>query len=129
MILVDTSVWIDYLRSEAQELQARLRHYDVLIHPMIIGEIACGTFKASSGEDFLSNLWNLPIIGELDHLKVVSEIVSRGLEGRGVTFIDFHLLFAVLADEGAQLWTRDKKLGALACELGVAFSEPTEEQD
>ena len=121
MILTDTSVWVDHLRSPLAELQNRLRAAEVLTHPMVVGEIACGTFARR--KEFLTCLGALPSIGALDHESVLREIEVRGLMGRGIGFIDAHLLCAVVVNRGTLLWTRDRRLGCLASELGVAFSE------
>jgi len=45
MILADTSVWIDFFREGLPELGDRLRRRDVLIHPFVVGELACGNFS------------------------------------------------------------------------------------
>ncbi len=121
MILVDTSVWIDHLRSPEPELVELLRTDEVLIHTMIIGELACGTFKTRAQR--LRDWWALPRIAELNHDRVVSVIESRNLMGRGIGFVDAHLLCAVLSHNGTALWTRDRRLEELAQELGVVFSE------
>ena len=121
MILVDTSVWIDHLRSPEPELVELLRTDKVLIHAMIIGELACGTFRTRAQR--LRDWWALPRIAESSHDHVVSVIESRNLMGRGIGFVDAHLLCAVLNRNGTVLWTRDRRLEELAQELGVVFSE------
>ena len=121
MILVDTTVWIDHLRNPEPKLVELLRTDKVLIHAMIIGELACGTFKTRAQR--LRDWWALPRVAELSHAHVVSAIESRNLMGRGIGFVDAHLLCAVLNRNGTALWTRDKRLAELAQELGVVFSE------
>ena len=118
---MDTSVWIDHLRSPEPELVKLLQTDKVLIHAMIIGELACGTFKIRAQR--LSDWWALPRIAELSHTHVVSVIESRNLMSRGIGFVDAHLLCAVLNRNGTALWTRDRRLEEIAEELGVVFSE------
>ncbi len=121
MNLVDTSVWVDHLRSPVAELQSQLRTGQVLTHPMIIGELACGMIRRRS--EFLSFLAALPMIGQLDHERVIQEIGTNGLMGRGIGLIDAHLLMSVIAQTGAALWTRDQQLKRIAEEMGIAFAE------
>ena len=121
MILVDTSVWVEHLRSPVSELQDQLRTGQVLTHPMVIGELACGMIRRR--REFLSYLGALPIIPELTHERVLEEIETNRLMGRGIGFIDAHLLTSVIAGAGAALWTRDRRLNRIAEELGVAFPE------
>ena len=90
MILVDTSVWVEHLRSPLSELQDQLRTGQVLTHPMVIGELACGMIRRR--REFLSYLGPLPIIPELAHERVLEEIETNRLMGRGIGFIDAHLL-------------------------------------
>ena len=121
MNLVDTSVWVDHLRSPVAELQSQLRTGQVLTHPMIIGELACGMIRRR--REFLSFLAALPMIGQLDHERVIQEIGTNGLMGRGIGFIDAHLLMSVIDHTGAALWTRDQRLKRIAEEMGIAFAE------
>ena len=121
MILVDTTVWIDHLRSSESKLIELLQAGSVLIHSMVIGELACGTMKARAQR--LNDWKTLPRIVELSHESVWSVIESRNLMGRGIGFIDAHLLCAVLGHNGTLLWTRDRSLKSLAQEFGVLFPE------
>ena len=105
MILVDTSVWVEHPRSPVSELQDQLRTGQVLTHPMVIGELACGMIRRR--REFLSYLGALPIIPELAHERVLEEIETNRLMGRGIGFIDAHLITSVIADAGAALWTRE----------------------
>ena len=118
---MDTSVCVDHLRSPEAELQSQLRTGQVLIHPMIIGELACGIIRQRS--EFLSYLGTLPIIGQLDHGRVIQEIEINRLMGRGIGFIDAHLLMSVIDQTGATLWTRDQRLKRIAEEKSIAFAE------
>lgn len=119
MNLVDTSVWIDHLRAPVAELQTQLRDRQVLVHPMVIGELACGMIRSRS--QFLSYLATLPSVVPLDHERVLQEIETNRLMGRGISFIDAHLLTLVVARGGDTLWTRDRRLKQIAEEMGIAF--------
>ncbi len=121
MILVDTAVWIDHITAPITELLNRLDTREILVHPMVIGEIACGTMQERPV--ILSLLQSLPRIGELTHDQVLQEIETGGFMGRGIGYIDAHLLTSVMAQSGASLWTRDQRLKRIAEEMGVAFPE------
>ncbi len=121
MILVDTTVWIDHFRVNELDLVKHLRAGHVMIHPMVIGEVACGNL--ASREETLRRMGSLPEIQELSHDVVLSRIESRNLNGRGIGFIDAHLICSVLESDGTVLWTRDKRLKHVATDFGVAFSE------
>jgi predicted nucleic acid-binding protein len=119
MILADTSVWIDYFRSGLPELADRLRRSNVVIHPFVIGELACGNF--SNREATIELLQQLRSVDVAEHYEVMNFIRVRELYGRGIGYVDVHLL-AAAAIQGCQLWTRDKRLHALAISLGVAIN-------
>ena len=121
MILVDTSVWVDHFRNPETELLSHLEMEGVLTHSMVIGELACGNLP--DRERVLRNLHTLPRIPESPPEPVLSLIESERLMGRGVGFIDFHLLYSALHQTDVSLWTRDMRLHQVAEELGVAFSE------
>lgn len=117
MILVDTSVWIDHLRDGSSRLEDLLVDGMVLSHPFVIGELACGNL-AKRGE-ILSLLAALPRAGMADNDEVLHLLESKRLYGRGLGWVDAHLLASALLNE-CGLWTFDKSLGATAVELGVA---------
>ena len=121
MILVDTSVWIDHFRSPEPSLREHLTAGRVLTHSMVIGEIACGNLP--NRMETLQRMELLSKIVESDHQDVLQLIESRQLMGRGIGFVDVHLICAVLGRRGVSLWTRDHRLKQIADELGIAFSE------
>ena len=121
MILVDTSVWIDHLRRPERELLEQLRANTVLTHPVVVGELACGNLPDRT--TFLRNMDAMPEIREGTHQEVRDLIESARLMGRGIGLMDAHLLYSVLHQEGALLWTRDERLNRIAQELSVAYSE------
>ena len=121
MILVDTSVWIDHLRSGEPALATALEGGQVLMHSFVLGELACGNLK-NRGE-VLRLLGGLPAAPTATDPEVLGLIERRALMGRGIGYIDVHLLAsAALADIG-RIWTRDRRLAAVAAELELAFDE------
>ena len=118
MILVDTSVWIDHLRHGNEILRQLLTQHRVCMHPMVIGELACGNLR---NRDQLLDLWNnLPEIQQASHEEVIFLVARHHLAGRGVGYIDAHLLASVMLQTGAQLWTKDKRLSGVADSLMLA---------
>ena len=121
MILVDTSVWIDHLNANEPHVLLHLAAGNLAIHSMVIGELACGNLRNRS--ETISHLYAIPQFEELSHDFVMQAIEQQRLMGRGIGFIDAHLISATLEHEGARLWTRDQRLHELAEELGVAYVE------
>lgn len=121
MILVDTSVWIDHLRSKESLLSNVLEGGEVMTHPFVVGELACGNLK--DRQKVLGLLSNLPETLVATEPEVLQFIELRNLMGRGIGYIDVHLLASVVLDGTAQLWTRDKNLATAARELDLAFEE------
>jgi len=119
MILVDTNVWINHLRHPHPMLTKLLGASRVLMHPMVLGELACGRFKNRG--DHLRSWRDLPPIEAWDHAEVIGWIEAERLAGAGVGFIDAHLLHAVVVRRGSRLWTGDRSLRSLAARFGAAF--------
>jgi predicted nucleic acid-binding protein len=117
VILVDTSVWVDHLRKGDRVLERLLEAGEVFCHPFIIGEIAMGNLKNRSVLDALQKLPK-PLFARDD--EVLRFIGQRKLFGLGVGYIDAHLLTSVQITSGALLWTRDKRLYALATAMAFA---------
>ncbi len=112
MILVDTSVWIEHLRTGNEALAHLLNNNQALIHPFVIGEIACGNL-ADRGE-VLSRLRDLPILSKATESEALYFIEQNQLMGLGIGYIDVHLLAATALVPPARLWTRDKRLKVVA---------------
>lgn len=118
MLLVDTSVWVEHLRSGTAGLEQLLNNSQVICHPFIIGELACGNLKNRS--HILSLLDTLPSAQPADHEEVIRFIETHKLMGKGLGYVDIHLLAsAVLMD--VPLWTLDKSLSKSAALLGVNY--------
>jgi predicted nucleic acid-binding protein len=121
MILVDTSVWVDHLRDGTPALAAALEQGRVLTHPFVLGELACGNLK-NRGE-VLQLLGELPAAPMATDPEALDFIERRALMGRGIGYVDVHLLASVALAGTSQLWTRDKRLAAVAADLELAYAE------
>lgn len=119
MILVDSSVWIDHLRAGAPRLVELLNTSQVLAHPFIIGELACGNLKHRDA--VLTLLQDLPAAPVATDDEVLFFIGRHGLMGKGIGYVDAHLLSAVSLAGTGQLWTRDKRLFSVAKLMRLAF--------
>ena len=119
MILVDTSVWVDHLRDGEVRLAEALNLGQVVIHPFVIGELACGNL--SNRGEILSLLNNLPAARRASDEEALFLIERRSLSGKGIGYVDVHLLASVLLDDDLQLWTRDRPLAVVAEELSVLY--------
>ncbi len=121
MILVDTSVWIDHLRLGESALATALEGGQVMMHPFVLGELACGNLK--NRDEVLRLLGDLPAAPTATDPEALDFIERRALMGRGIGYIDVHLLASAALDGVARLWTRDHRLSAAAAELKLAFDE------
>ncbi len=118
MILVDTSVWVSHLRNGNSKLEQLLNDGDVLCHPFIIGELACGSIK--NRIEILSLLIALPKADLLDNEEVLLFIERNNLMGKGLGLIDIHLLASTVLSE-VVLWTLDTKLKHETHILGMSY--------
>lgn len=118
LVLVDTSVWIGHFRAANHELVQLLEDGDVSTHPFIIGELACGNLSNRTG--ILDLFAQLPRAQVASDPEVLAMIERRRLMGRGIGFVDAHMLAAAALTPFTRLWTLDKRLAKIAGELGVA---------
>lgn len=118
MILVDSSVWIDHLRANEPVLSDLLERGLVLGHPFVVGELACGNLRNRA--EILPLLGDLPQASVATDAEVLGLIERYRLMGRGIGWVDAHLLASVLLTPDAGLWTRDGRLAAVATELDLA---------
>lgn len=118
MVLVDTSVWVDHLRVNEPRLADLLRRNQVLSHPFVRGELALGNLRQR--DVILSALDNLPQAPVAFADEVNFFIETHALFGLGIGLIDAHLLAATQLMGNAKLWTRDKRLLAVAVRLNLA---------
>ncbi len=120
-VLVDTSVWIRHFRQLDAGLERLLHHDMVLMHLMIVGEIACGT-PPSPRSQTLSDLELLPMCQHAGLRETMSFIERESLYGTGCGLVDMVLLASTLITPGATLWTLDQRLADLAKRFNVAHS-------
>jgi predicted nucleic acid-binding protein len=116
-----TSLWVDHLRKRAPRLAAALEQGSVLMHPFVLGELACGNLK--NRREVLRLLGDLPGAPMATDREVLDFIERRALMGRGMGYSDVHLLASVALAGTARLWTRDKRLAAVAADLDLAYAE------
>lgn len=122
MILVDTSIWIDHFRKSEAILSERLLERKILSHPFTIGELACGNLvNRKQVLDRFADLPQAPVASDDEVLRLIE--IHR-LMGRGIGYIDAHLLASTALSNNTRLWTRDLRLRSIAEELELCFHEP-----
>jgi predicted nucleic acid-binding protein len=120
MILIDTSIWVDHLGKPDARLTDLLKNEDVYGHPHVIGELALGNLRQF---DVVIRFMNkLPKPTMASDSEVLLLIREKRLHGTGVGYSDAHLLASALLTPAAVIWTRDKRLNAVALRLGVAWT-------
>jgi predicted nucleic acid-binding protein len=122
VILVDTSVSVDHLRVGDKALGSLLDAGMALAHPFVIGELALGNLRQRG--IVLSALSNLPHASVATDAEVLHFIDRHALFGRGIGYVDTHLLAAARLTAAAELWTNDKRLHGVAVQLGLAITLP-----
>jgi predicted nucleic acid-binding protein len=121
MILVDTSVWIDHLRAGDAELVALLNGSLVLMHPFVLGELACGNLR--NRVEVLALLKDLPRAAVATDEEMLFFIERHALMSRGIGYVDAHLLAAATLGDAVRVWTRDKRLRTVADTLALAYEK------
>ncbi|MGA2713969.1 MAG: type II toxin-antitoxin system VapC family toxin [Bryobacteraceae bacterium] len=116
MVLVDSSVWIEHFRRGQPALAALLNEGSVLMHPFVLGELACGNLKKRA--DILRDLEELPQAAAATHEEALDLMSERKLWGRGIGWIDAHLVASALLSN-CHLWTLDVRLARAAADAGV----------
>jgi predicted nucleic acid-binding protein len=114
MVLVDTSVWVEHFRSGTIGLEALLNDGHVVCHPFIIGELACGNLKNRT--EIISLLLDLPMASRADDDEVIQFIEDHKLMGKGLGYIDIHLLMSAMLTR-IPLWTVNKRLHEVSLTL------------
>jgi hypothetical protein len=117
MLLVDTSIWIEHFRHGVAALAARIADDAILIHPFVIGELACGPLVRRA--QVLEWLQNQPAAPLADQHEVLALVERHQLVQSGVGWVDVHLLSSSLI-AGAPLWTLDRRLAQVAQRLGCS---------
>jgi predicted nucleic acid-binding protein len=117
LILADTSIWIDHLRSENKEMREHLSEGNIVTHPFIIAELALGSLRERARTLALLDLLPQVRAAQLSEVRLMIE--ARRLYSLGVGLIDAHLIASVFINSSTLLWTRDKRLRAAAEGLGI----------
>ena len=120
MILVDTSIWIDHIRTPNSRLIGLLDAQQVGVHPWVVGELACGNLANRANTLYL--LKSLPQVAVASDDEVLFFIEKHGIAGKGVGYLDMHLL-AAAALSILKIWTRDRRLREVAALLGLSASD------
>lgn len=118
MVLVDTSVWIEHFRKGKPQLVDLLDQAAVLMHPFVLGELACGNLNNRA--IILNQLRALPEAVSATHHETLSLIERRKLWARGIGLVDAHLLASALLSN-CDLWTLHEKLNHASAEAGVRY--------
>ncbi len=118
-IIADSSIWIDHINEGDAELANQLKRRRIVLHPMVIGEVALGS--VAKRKIILAELQTLPQATPASHAEVMAMIEWLELFSRGIGYVDAHLLAAARHLPMGQLWTRDKRLNEQARRLGLAF--------
>lgn len=118
MILVDTSVWANHLRSAEPRLDGLLKNRRVILHPFVLGELACGNLPQRAGT--IASLEELPVAAVASEPEVRHLLESKRMWGTGLGWVDMHLLASVLIED-SMLWTADRAMASAAKQLGIAF--------
>jgi len=123
-VLVDTSVWVDHFRRPNAVLAELMVLDQVLTHPLVVAELACGTLP----EPRLRTLGDMALLLPADQAapaEVRDFIEREALFDLGCGWIDLTLLASTLMTSSALFWTLDKRLASLATRFGVCFAPPT----
>jgi predicted nucleic acid-binding protein len=118
MVITDTSIWVTHLRQGSRQLEKLLIDAEVMCHPFIIGELACGNLK--SRNEIISLLQSLPMAPTIEFDEFIFFIERNQLMGIGIGFVDVHLLASAQLT-GIPLWTADKRLKSAATKLDLAY--------
>jgi predicted nucleic acid-binding protein len=122
LILADTSVWIDHLRSGIKEMRQLLNQGQISIHPLVIAELALGSLLDRDKTLALLDLLPQVRVAQLNEVRALIE--ARRLYGLGIGVTDAHLIASILINPPTLLWTRDKRLLRVAERLGIHASLP-----
>jgi predicted nucleic acid-binding protein len=122
VILVDTSIWVDHFRNVDRDLADLLEKGRVIAHPLVIGELALGSLPQR--QMLLRLVHRLPQATKASIDEALHFIDIHSLAGKGIGYVDVHLLASTQLSAGARLWTRDKRLAGVAEGLGLAMRPP-----
>jgi predicted nucleic acid-binding protein len=118
MVITDTSIWVTHLRQGSRQLEKLLIDAEVMCHPFIIGELACGNLN--NRNEIISLLQSLPMAPTIEFDEFIFFVERNRLMGIGIGFVDVHLLASAQLI-GIPLWTADKRLKSAATKLDLAY--------
>ncbi|MFC2163831.1 type II toxin-antitoxin system VapC family toxin [Acidobacteriota bacterium] len=118
MVLVDTSIWVSHFRDKNLQLEDLLTKGQIVCHPYVIGELACGNLK--NRNKILWLLRELPMAAHASQEEILIFIEDHQLMGLGLGYIDVHLLASALLST-VPLWTKDRRLKVAADQLHISF--------
>ena len=118
MLLVDTSVWVRHFREGDPDLEKLLNGGEVMCHPYIVGELACGNLK--NRKEVLSLLRLLPPATLANHEEILQFIEENRLMGKGLGYVDVHLSASAVLS-GVQMWTYDRRLNEANEAVGIRY--------
>jgi predicted nucleic acid-binding protein len=118
MVLVDTSVWVRHLRQGEPNLERLLNDGEVMCHPFVVGELACGNIRNRT--EILSLIQILPLVTGANHEEVLRFIEQNHLMGKGLGYIDVHLCASAVLT-GVPMWTYDRRLNEANEGLGISY--------
>ena len=119
MIIVDSAIWIDHLHQFDADLDGLMDQRHALMHPFVIGEVALGSLR--DRETFINIASKLPRPPMASVAEVLKLITSAALGGSGIGYVDAHLLASTILVPSGAIWTRDKRLIAVAERLNIAL--------
>lgn len=118
MILVDSSIWIDHLRATDARLSALLVRNEAVVHPFVLGELLLG--MVANRPALMETFGDLPQAKVATPDEVLVLIDRHRLYGRGIGYVDAHLIASTLLMTETRVWSRDRRLMTIAGELGIA---------
>jgi len=110
-------VWVFHFREGSAELANLLNNGEAVCHPFVVGELACGNLK--NRNQILSLLQSLPMSIIAEHEEVLEFIERNRLMGKGLGYVDIHLIASAILT-GISIWTHDKKLERAANALHIS---------
>ena len=119
-VLPDTNIWIQHLRTSDKVLCDILEYNFVVMHPLVIGELAVVDYPHRRG--MLSDLATMPMTYDITMEETLHFVAERKLYSKGIQWNDAVILSSILLTDGVKLWTRDRKLRELAEAMGVAYN-------
>jgi len=117
MILADASVWIEHFRTRNETLLRLLDLDEIACHDFVIGEVSLGHVRNRDAS--LRELFELPRASHVSNDEVLTLVLQHKLFGKGIGYVDVHLLASAILTEDCSLWTRDRNLSTVARSLRV----------